>query len=96
MCMDERVSEESKQMGETIRESVNECEKVMSKMKRGVDWGRGEKRKVKGGQKIKGRKRSPGMSGKMVGGQKRWLIRTGEPLRSRGRNCFEGQPEKYK
>lgn len=55
--MDERVSEESKQMGETIRESGNECEKVTSKMKKGVDWGRGEKRKVKGGQKIKGRKR---------------------------------------
>lgn len=47
------VTKSQKQMGEAIRETANGCEKVTREMKRRVDWGRGEKRKVKGAQKIK-------------------------------------------
>lgn len=78
-------------MGEAIRETANGCEKVTREMIRRVDWGRSEKRKVKGAQKIKEEKKKKTelqeTSREMMRGQKRRLIRT-------RRTCSEGQPEK--
>lgn len=64
----------------------------MCELKRGVDWGKDKKRKVKGAWKTKERKEKETelqeTSRELVGEQKQWLIITGEPLDSRGRNLL--------
>lgn len=92
MRMDGREVTKSQKLGEAIRETSNGCETVRHEIKRGVDWGRGEERKVKGAQKIKERKKKKTelQEISLVEGQKWRLIRTREPFGSRKRNLLRG------
>lgn len=87
----EEVTQSQKQMREAIRETTNGCVKVR-RSKEGQIRVEIKKRKVTGAQKIKEKKenRAAGNKLQMVGGQKGWLIRSGEPLGSRGKNLHRG------